>query len=470
MTVNIQALGVHVPRWRLDRQGLAATWGQAGPGGSRSVANADEDTVTMAVAAALDALGEDIDRARIDAVLFATTSPVFLEGSHAAIVADALGLSPRLTLDITSTLRSGLDALRLAGELVRGGSASTVLVVAADQRELPPGSLHERNAGDGAAAVLVSDKPGILALVDSGTVVDHAAGVWRRSGQPNTQFADERFVERELLQPWLVRAAEQVALDANGGVQQDIAQAALGSPLPRCVPAAGTQLGLATGSGDSGRLIGFCGVAEPFFQLIDALQGRNNTEQIVVAAAGDGGTAVLVRVTDQDNLARPIKSLKRALRRGRELSPSAYQRLRGQLPVEPVVPFASPALLRREQDGLLGPIGSRCRKCGVAGFPMRRICASCHSVDDYDAERLPRRGTLFTHTVEHLFPGPLNELIMGVVDLGEVRFYTQITDASAADCVVGTPVELVLRRLHDGAGYPHYFWKATTCEESDDND
>jgi uncharacterized OB-fold protein len=74
--------------------------------------------------------------------------------------------------------------------------------------------------------------------------------------------------------------------------------------------------------------------------------------------------------------------------------------------------------------------------------------------------RLSRAGTLFTHTVEHLFPVPVNQLIMGVVEVDEVRVYTQVTDTEPDECAPGRPVHLVLRRLHDGGHLPHYFWKA----------
>jgi hydroxymethylglutaryl-CoA synthase len=47
-----------------------------------------------------------------------------------------------------------------------------------------------------------------------------------------------------------------------------------------------------------------------------------------------------------------------------------------------------------------------------------------------------------------------------VVELGDVRFYTQMTDTDPDECRVGLPVELVFRRLHTGGGIPHYFWKA----------
>jgi uncharacterized OB-fold protein len=79
---------------------------------------------------------------------------------------------------------------------------------------------------------------------------------------------------------------------------------------------------------------------------------------------------------------------------------------------------------------------------------------------------LSRSGTLFTHTVEHLFPVPVNHLIMGVVEVDDVRVYTQVTDTDPDDCAPGRPVVLVLRRLHDGGHLPHYFWKAKVVDEA----
>jgi 3-oxoacyl-[acyl-carrier-protein] synthase III len=56
---------------------------------------------------------------------------VFIEGQHATTVAYALGITPGRCLDVTGSLRSGIDALNLAAELVRSGVAARVLVVAA---------------------------------------------------------------------------------------------------------------------------------------------------------------------------------------------------------------------------------------------------------------------------------------------------------------------------------------------------
>ena len=464
---GIERLGVHVPRWSLDRQELAKNWsGRSGPG-RRTVANYDEDTLTMGVEAALDALGPDpADRAGIDAVLFATTTPVFTEKQHAVVVASALELPSSQCYDITGSLRSGLDAVRLASALIESGSARRVLVVAADRRDTQPGGPHERLSGDAGAAVVIGPGgdaasgggagPLLLSLTAQACVGDPGAGTWRAPSEPWTNIADDRFVSTELLTPWLVEAAQSVL-----GDDQPVA-AGFASPLARVENSVLSALRL-TADSASGLLdsdIGYCGVAHPFLQLALAIDGRTAGQKILIAAAGDGAAAVLAEVVDAAAAGSAAARITTALRHRRDLPVGMYQRMRGQLPVEPVSPYTSEMLLRREQSTGLQLQGTRCTKCGRAHFPGRRVCLGCKALDAMETLRLPRSGTLFTHTVEHLFPVPVNQLIMGVVEVDEVRVYTQVTDTEPDECAPGQAVTLVLRRLHDGGHLPHYFWKA----------
>lgn len=458
---------MHIPRWSLDRQELAKNWsGRSGPG-RRTVANYDEDTLTMGVEAALDALGPSpADRAGIDAVLFATTTPVFSEKQHAVVVASALELPSSQCYDITGSLRSGLDAVRLASALIEGGSARRVLVVAADRRDTQPGGPHERLSGDAGAAVVVGQggtgasggaaDPVLLSLTAQACVGDPGAGIWRVPSEAFSTIADDRFVSTELLTPWLVEAAQSVV-----GDDEPVA-AAFASPLARVEKSVMSALRLTADS--PSRLldsdVGYCGVAHPFLQLALAVEGRAVGERVLIAAAGDGAAAVLATVVDADAVGKAAARVKAALEYRRDVPVGMYQRMRGQLPVEPVSPYTSEMLLRREQSTGLQLHGTRCTKCGRAHFPGRRVCLGCKALDTMETLRLPRAGTLFTHTVEHLFPVPTNQLIMGVVEVDEVRVYTQVTDSEPDECAPGRPVTLVLRRLHDGGHLPHYFWKA----------
>src|SRR5262245_20556220 len=153
---GICAYGAYVPMLRL------ALGKKGGP--EKAVANWDEDAVTMAVAAAIDAL-RGIDRASVDAVYFASTSYPFKEKQGAAIIAKALDLRRDVyTADVGDSLRAGTNALRAAADAVKAGSARRVLVVASDVRMAAPRTALEANIGDGAAAFLIGTEDVAVSL------------------------------------------------------------------------------------------------------------------------------------------------------------------------------------------------------------------------------------------------------------------------------------------------------------------
>src|SRR5439155_2888967 len=106
---GITAAAAYVPRYRLPRELIAKEWGSASAGGEKAVANHDEDSLTMAVNAALAvAAGGD----RPDAVFFATTTSPYNEKQTAATIAAVLDLpAATRTIDFTDTLRAGTSAV-----------------------------------------------------------------------------------------------------------------------------------------------------------------------------------------------------------------------------------------------------------------------------------------------------------------------------------------------------------------------
>src|SRR5262245_43234443 len=167
---GVLAATAYVPRYRLPRELIAKEWGgPAGPG-EKAVANHDEDSLSMAVNAAL-ALPESAGRP--EAVLFATTTSPYAEKQAATTVAAVLDLpATTRTLDCTGTLRAGTSAVLAALDAVAGGSARRALVVAADCRLGEPDSATEQGFGDAAAAVLVGPEAGIAEVVATHSVAD----------------------------------------------------------------------------------------------------------------------------------------------------------------------------------------------------------------------------------------------------------------------------------------------------------
>jgi 3-hydroxy-3-methylglutaryl CoA synthase len=70
---GIISYGAYIPLWRLSRDAIAEAWESASTGDERSVANNDEDTITMATEAAIDCL-TGLKREEIDGLYFASTT------------------------------------------------------------------------------------------------------------------------------------------------------------------------------------------------------------------------------------------------------------------------------------------------------------------------------------------------------------------------------------------------------------
>lgn len=85
--VGITSFGAYIPRLRLDRMSIFQSMGWFAPSvvmvaqGERSMCNWDEDSLTMAVAAARDCL-TGVDRSRVDGLYLASTTLPFADFSH----------------------------------------------------------------------------------------------------------------------------------------------------------------------------------------------------------------------------------------------------------------------------------------------------------------------------------------------------------------------------------------------------
>lgn len=103
-----------------------------------------------------------------------------------------------------------------------------------------------------------------------------------------------------------------------------------------------------------------------------------------------------------------------------------------------------------EQPALLA---SRCKRCHVASFPAAESCMAC-SGQDVALEELPRRGTLWTWTIQQFMPkAPYhsNETPetfkpygVGYVELpGGVRVEGRLTENNPDKLHIGMPMDVV---------------------------
>jgi uncharacterized OB-fold protein len=124
-------------------------------------------------------------------------------------------------------------------------------------------------------------------------------------------------------------------------------------------------------------------------------------------------------------------------------------------------PSAKPALL-----------GSRCKNCGIATFPITDSCLACSS-QDMEQEELPGRGTLWTWTVQQFMPkspyksGETMETFkpygVGYLELpGGVRVEGRLTENDPAKIKIGMEMDVVFetfRTDENGDEVINFFFK-----------
>ncbi|MBT6615848.1 MAG: hydroxymethylglutaryl-CoA synthase family protein, partial [Deltaproteobacteria bacterium] len=147
--VGICSYGGYVPRYRLNRGLVYQAMGWMNPAnasnaaGEKAVANFDEDAVTMAVAAGVDAL-QGINRSAIGGVYFASTSMPYKERLNAGIITPALGLSDHIrAADFSGGIKAGTTALLAALDTVESKRAENIIVTSSDCRLGKPASPQE---------------------------------------------------------------------------------------------------------------------------------------------------------------------------------------------------------------------------------------------------------------------------------------------------------------------------------------
>ena len=123
--------------------------------GEKAVANFDEDSITMAVAAGIDAL-KGSERSKVEGVYFGSTTMPYKERLNAGIITAALGLNDQVrSADFSGGFKAGTTALLSALDSVEAKQLNNVVVTSSDCRLGKPASPQELIFGDAAAALLV---------------------------------------------------------------------------------------------------------------------------------------------------------------------------------------------------------------------------------------------------------------------------------------------------------------------------
>lgn len=393
----------------------------AGPRGRRVHARPDEDAVTLASAAAAQALGSTTE---VAAILFACTSPPYEQGGSVQTLAELMGLQgSTLAIELGVSLRDGLTAVRLASALA---DERPVLVCAAHLAG------EDRTSGDGAVALLVGT-PGsgegsnpLARLTPAASLTVEVRDRWRLAGEAMAHTADDSFLAAIATRRLVDELLAAVPLSLR-------AQPAVVGPDRRASQSVERDSG---GEGDPFvSATGTIGTAHPLLRLLGGLG-----EDRVVAAVSNGlGEALHVEAGESGGAYAEQLAARLAAASHDAEAPLAVA------PAPDYAPFASVPRSWRDRGRDLRLEGLIAAGDGAAEVPSRTS----------------QLGTTIACTNDHVFPGAASTE-MAVVDLDTGgRFYGQV--AIGEHVAIGDRVELVLRRLHHGGAIVHYFWKVRPC-------
>ena len=466
--VGIRSCGAYVPAYRLSREEIGRAMGGFAIAGERSVANVDEDSITMAVEAARNALN-GVDRSEIDTLFFASTSAPYKEKQSASTLMLGADLNEGImTYDIANSIGAGASALNLAMDRVKSGSARNVLVAASDCRPATCGSDFEQIFGDGAAAIIISNEDLIAEYEGGYSITDDFIGVWRTSEDKFDRSWEDRFVKLEGYQKNVTAAVNGLFSKYRVG-PSDFQKVVLPAPDQRSLKTISKALGfdLKTQVQDSLlATVGDTGASHPLLILTACLESAKPSDKILFVSYGDGAQALIFTVMNKIENIKNRRRVEDYIEDRISLANyEQYLKLRNLIVTEaarrPAYPSSAPYMWR-ERNYLVRLHGSKCKNCGTEQFPRQRVCYECKTKDKFkEIELSSRNGTVITYTKDYLFPAILPPSIQSTIELdGGCRLYMMVTDIKSDDIKSMMPIEMTFRMLHDRAGFYHYGWKA----------
>jgi 3-hydroxy-3-methylglutaryl CoA synthase/uncharacterized OB-fold protein len=476
--VGILSFGAYVPKKRLQRSAIYSAHSWFAPGlagvakGERAIGDWDEDSVTMAVEAARNALA-GTDRSRIQGLVLASTSLPFVDRLNCGIVKEALTLEDTVTaVDATGSQRAGTSALIQTLCAAKGDGAPR-LCLASEMRKTLPASESEMLFGDAAAGLVLGSGQAVARFLGSYSLTMDFVDHYRSANMTFDYSWESRWIRDEgyttliggALKDGLVALGiEPTAIDrfivpvSARGVPQALAKRA--GIRPQAV------------ADTLSETVGDTGVAHPLLLLIAALEQAGAGEKILLVGFGQGVDLLLFETTAALRTLAPRSGVKGALARG--MKDDNYLRWlfhRGLLGLDrgmrAELDQKQPGTtLWRHHKAVLGLVGGRCTKTGTVQFPRSDISVdgnghAAHTQEDYCFADL--RARVVTFTADNLAYAPNPPGLYGMIDFeGGGRMTVEFADALAEDIEVGREMRMMFRikAIDERRDFIKYFWKA----------
>ena len=319
--MGIVSYGTYIPRFRMLVEEPLRVWDNTFLKvlkeqlliSERVVLSPDEDTVTMAVDAARQALerwGRGLQD--VGGLYLGTCTSPYSSRPCSTIVAEALGENPSVDcLDVQFSTRSGTAALRIAQAMVLSEAAEYAIAIGSDtmNRHTAPGSLQEYTASAAAGALILGGNPDeIIAEVSPFvSVVSDLSDMFRLEGERYISSGGASTVDSGLGLYNHVSQAVTQYLKKYGHQPQDFHSVIFQQPSGVLPVVLAKHLGFSGEQvmpGVTSYKLGDLGSASTLVSLSSILDKASPNQKILVASYGFGAGADVTTITVTENIRR----------------------------------------------------------------------------------------------------------------------------------------------------------------------
>ncbi|MBI4170606.1 MAG: hydroxymethylglutaryl-CoA synthase [Candidatus Aenigmarchaeota archaeon] len=345
MAIGIAGYGAYIPRFRIKVEEIAKVWGMDANAikdgllvEEKSVPDQDEDTITISVEAARNALARaGIEPKLIGAVFVGSESHPYAVKPSGTVVAEALGIGTNYTtVDTEFACRAGTTSMYICYGLVKAGEIKHGLAIGADTAQGQPGDALEYTAAAGGAAFIVGQEP--LAEIEAYfSFTSDTPDFWRREGQDypkhGARFTGEPAYFRHVV------SATKGLMEKTGLRQQDFNHVVFHMPNGKFPVRAAKLLGFDTRALEHGLIVSKVGntySGSSLLGLTSVLDNAKPGERILVTSFGSGaGSDSFSFVVTDKILERRDKAPKTEdyIKQRSYVDYGIYAKLRGKLKV-----------------------------------------------------------------------------------------------------------------------------------------
>lgn len=308
--VGIVSYGTYIPVYRIKAEEIARIWGEDGEVISRglgikqkSVPALDEDTATIAVEAAREAVSRaKIDPSEVDAVYVGSESHPYAVKPTATVVGEAVGIGNHyFAADLEFACKAGTAGMQICIAMARAGMIRYGLAIGADTSQGAPGDPLEYSASAGGAAFLVGRKNVIAEVEATTSFTSDTPDFWRREGQPYPKHGG-RFTGQPAYFRHITSAAKKI-LEETGLKPSDFAYAVFHQPNGKFPTRVARMLGFSKEQISPGLVVPYIGntySGSSLLGLAATLDVVKPDERILLVSfgSGAGSDAFVIRATD----------------------------------------------------------------------------------------------------------------------------------------------------------------------------